>query len=445
MRRALTNQRAWLNPQYPLLVNNSWGSGMEIDDALARRMIRDSADLGLEMFHIDAGWFRGVGDWYPNPQKFPQGLTAIADDAHLHGLKFGIWTDWSQAALDADPGALNLRDPKVRSWTISDLPSDWKPEPFKGQTIDIGVPEAEAYAKREVSRIIREYKLDMLEHDGYLVADGCVRENHPHAPPDRLHISTSKDQGSYFVNSENSTDVSDHAVRAYYSIQSSMHARYPNLLLEICNDGGRMVDFGSAAHGDYFSITDTYTPLANRRAFYDASYLFPPAMLEAYVASWPGSNPLDGFRYMLRSGMMGWFTLMLDTATWSDAQRKAAKEEIQLYKDELRPFIRDADLYHISDRPDGIHWDGLEYFDRLRHKGVLYAFRGSIETEKEHIFHLQGLEPTMRYRLRFLEHGAFDRVADGQDLLEAGLTVSLAGPNSSELIFIDEIKPTSRP
>lgn len=41
-----------------------------------------------------------------------------------------------------------------------------------------------------------------------------------------------------------------------------------------------MIDFGSAAHGGYFSITDTYDPLSNRRACHDASHLLPPAMLE---------------------------------------------------------------------------------------------------------------------------------------------------------------------
>src|SRR5215468_2319915 len=33
-------------------------------------------------FHVDAGWCRAVGDWYPDPKKFPHGLTAIAEDAH---------------------------------------------------------------------------------------------------------------------------------------------------------------------------------------------------------------------------------------------------------------------------------------------------------------------------------------------------------------------------
>ena len=62
IRQVLNNPETWKNEKYPLLVNNSWGSGMQVDEALSLRMIRDSAELGLEMCHIDAGWFRAVGD-----------------------------------------------------------------------------------------------------------------------------------------------------------------------------------------------------------------------------------------------------------------------------------------------------------------------------------------------------------------------------------------------
>src|SRR5436190_9287270 len=37
--------------RYPLVVNNSWGSGMAVDETLARHMIDDSAALGVELFH----------------------------------------------------------------------------------------------------------------------------------------------------------------------------------------------------------------------------------------------------------------------------------------------------------------------------------------------------------------------------------------------------------
>jgi len=435
VRAVLGNPETWKNPNYPLVVNNSWGGGMAVNDEIARRMIADAAALGMDMFHMDAGWFRGVGDWYPNPQKFPHGLAVIADDAHQHGLKFGLWVDWTQAGLSTKPGALNVRDPKVRDWMVTDVPIDWQPEPFKGQTIDIGVPEAKQWAQHEVERIVNDYHLDMLEHDGYLVAHGCDRTDHPHAAPDPLNICIYKSWGAYWVDSSNSTDVSYHAVRAYYDIYSKLRKEHPGLLFEICADGGRMVDFGTAAHGDYFSITDSYDPLSNRRAFYDTSHVLPAAMLESYVEKWPTPR-IENFRYMLRSGMMGWLTIMMDTTAWSAEQHAEAKKEIDLYKKELRPLIRDADLYHISPRPDGVHWDGVEYWDSRRQRGVVYAFRGSEPEEGTHSFVLKGLDPSARYAISFNDHTSADGMVTGKELMETGLKVRLPDQNSSDLVFI---------
>ena len=438
VREVLTNQDAWKDPHYPLAVNNSWGGGMVVNEEIARRMIRDSADLGFEMFHIDAGWFRGVGDWYPDPKKFPHGLQPIADEIHARGLKFGLWADWAQAALGTAPNALNIHDPEARGWLTTDLPATWKPEEFKGQTIDIGAPKAKAWALRETDRIVTDYQLDMLEHDGYLVANGCDASDHPHAAPDPLNRCTYRDAGFVFSRSSNSTDVSYHAVRAYYDIQSNLHRKHPGLLLEVCNDGGRMIDFGSAAHGDYFSITDTYDPLSNRRAFYDASFVLPTAMLETYVERWPTART-ENFRYMLRSGMMGWLSIMIDTTSWDAQQHVAAKEEVEVYKSQLRPLIRDANLYHISERPDGVRWDGLEYFDARTRRGVVYAFRGSTETEAEHKFVLRGLDPASRYQLRFHDHSAGDQIINGHELMKTGFAVQLPSANSSEIIFLEEL------
>ena len=436
VREVLTNPATWKNYSYPYLVNNSWASGMAVSEMLAHRMIEDSVDLEFDMFHIDAGWFRGVGDWHPNPEKFPHGLEPIADDAHRRGLKFGLWVDWTQAALSAQPGALNLRDPSVRSWLVADVPDDWKPEAFKGQTIDIGLPAAKAWAEKEVNRIVDEYHLDMIEHDGYLVAQGCDRPDHPHAPPDPANTNIIKTSGAYFVHGPNSTDVSYHAVRAYYDIYANLRKSHPDLLFEICNDGGRMVDFGSASHGDYFSITDTYDPLSNRRAFYDTSFVLPAAMLETYVEKWPTPS-IENFRYMLRSGMMGWLTIMLDTTAWTGEQHAAAKQEFQVYKTKLRPFIRDASLFHISARPDGVRWDGMEYYDSHTGKGVVYAFRGSTEAESSHTFVLRGLDPSRTYQLHFQDHTNPDRSTAGKVLMSKGLRVSLGQPNNSELIFFE--------
>ena len=436
VRAVLGNPLTWKNPHYPLMVNNSWGSGMQVDEPLALRMIAESKELGLEMFHLDAGWFRGVGDWYPDDRKFPHGLAVIADEAHRQGLLFGIWVDWTQAALDTAPGALNVRDPAVRDWMVTDLAPDWKPEEFKGQTTDLGVPAARDYAARQVKRIVEDYHLDMLEHDGYLVAEACMRDDHPHAPLIPSTLRLNHDSGWDFPMASNSTDVSYHAVRAYYEIYERLRQEHPGLMFEICNDGGRMVDFGSAAHGDYFSITDSYDPLSNRRAFYDTSHVLPAAMLESYVEKWPTPR-LGNFLYMLRSGMMGWMTIMMDTTAWTPEQHEAARQAFALYKQRLRPLIRDARLYHVSNRPDGVYWDGMEYMDLARGQGVLFAFRGSNSDEAEHRFLLSGLEAEKRYRLHFQDGSARERVATGRELMRSGLVVHLGEPLSSELVFLE--------
>jgi hypothetical protein len=438
VREVLNNPHTLRDPTYPALVNNSWGSGMAVDESLAQRMMLESEQLGLEMFHLDAGWFRGVGDWQANPSKFPHGIASVADFAHQHGLKFGLWIDWTQAGVSAQPGALNVHDPAIRDWLIADPPSDWvNKEPFKGITIDIGLPAAKAWAARELERIVSDYRLDMLEHDGYLVAQGSSRSDHAAAPPEPATLRVFQDSGYLMAEGSNSTDVSYHATRAYYEIYRQLRTRHPDLLLEICNDGGRMVDFGSAAHGDYFSITDSYDPLSNRRAFYDASFVLPPAMLESYVERYPAPR-IETFRYVLRSGMLGWFSLMLDSSQWTAAQRAAAKQEFALYKTMLRPLIREADLYHVARRPDGVHWDGLEYFSARLKRGVLYAFRGSGE-QPAHRYRLAGLDRGHHYRLAFQDHSSADLNVSGEMLMQAGVDVRLPLPLSSELIFFQEV------
>ncbi|MET0226258.1 MAG: alpha-galactosidase [Dokdonella sp.] len=439
VRDVLNDPRSIRNPAYPLLTNNSWGSGMAIDAAQARRMIDDSQALGFEMFHLDAGWFRGVGDWHPDPQKFPQGLAAVSAYAHRKGLKFGLWTDWTQAGVGTQPGALAFDDPHVRGWLTTDPPPGWKPAAFKGITIDLGQPAAKAWASQEVDRIVRDFDLDMLEHDGYIVAQGCDRSDHPHATCDPHRTHRYVDEEFIWLDGPNSSDVSYHAARAYYAIHEKLKRDHPGLLLEICNDGGRMVDFGSAAHGDYFSIVDSYDPVSNRQAFYDASHVLPQAMLETYVKEWPTPS-LANFRYMLRSGMMGWFTLMLDTTRWSRAQREAARAELRMYKSTLRPLIRAADLYHVAPRADERGWDGIEYVDARRGEGVVYAFRGAQADASAHTFLLKGLRAEARYRVRFRDASAADFTRSGDDLMRDGVRVALPEVNSSELILLTALR-----
>ena len=97
-------------------------------------------------------------------------------------------------------------------------------------------------------------------------------------------------------------------------------------------------------------------------------------------------------------------------------------------------------MYHISPRPDGVHWDGIEYYDTQHQRALVYAFRGSTREEPTHTFPLYGLQPGRQYRLHFQDGSSADRTESSHDLVSNGLSMALSVPNSSELIFIDEIR-----
>jgi hypothetical protein len=409
------------DPNVPLLVSNTWGAQTDINASLVRAMTDDAAALGLEMIHVDAGWYRGVGDWVPDTAKFPDGLAPLADYAHSKRLKFGLWVGWTQGGIGkarpGEPSPLSVEDPAMRDWFAHDPPPHWKPEPFTGADICLGDPRAVAWCRNTLERLVSDYHLDLLEHDQRIIVDSCTRTDHLHT--------------------DSATDTAYQATRGYYQVYDGLRIRRPTLLLEDCVNGGHTVDYGILRRTHYVSITDTYDPLSNRRAFYDASYALPPSMCECYIANQPCKS-LDEFRAMLRSGMMGWCTVMCDTTHWTREQHEAAKRQFAIYKTWLRPLIAAGDLYHITDRPDGAGWDGMEYYHPQSGHGVVFAFRGTGD-DKESRFICKGLERDLRYKITFEDGTGQTAVRTGADLMTAGIEVRLNAPQTSELVYLERV------
>ncbi|HXE52216.1 MAG TPA: alpha-galactosidase [Tepidisphaeraceae bacterium] len=406
------------DPKYPLLVNNSWGTGMAVTDKLVRSMVDQSVDLGLEMVHIDAGWFRSTGDWRPSLDRFPHGLRPVSDYAHEKGLRFGLWVGWTQGGnqqpIDDPSKTLSVRDPSRVDWFPQDYPANWKPAEFSGATVCLADPSAESWCLNLLRKIVKDNRLELLEHDQRMIVERCSRTDHTHtASP---------------------ADVSFRACEAYYRIYDALRAENPNLLFEDCVNGGQMVDFGVIRRVHYISITDTYDPLSNRRAFYDASYLIPPAMCECYVAQHPGKTDAN-FLYMLRSGMMGWCTIMLDTTQWTPRQHALAKRQFELYKTRLRPMINSARLYHVSPRPDGVKWDGIEYCDQQASRAILFAFRGSTN-DARHTFQLRGLDPKRTYAIQSEDGNPTKARLTGEELMRDGIEINLSEPDASDIVYL---------
>ena len=87
--------------KFPYAMFDTWGYGENIDEATVMHAAQLAATAGAEVFILDFGWARGIGDWYPDPVKFPDGIKPISDYVHSLGMKFGLHIPFLEAAANS--------------------------------------------------------------------------------------------------------------------------------------------------------------------------------------------------------------------------------------------------------------------------------------------------------------------------------------------------------
>jgi len=145
--------------------------------------IRKMPSVGIEAYWMDAGWFvggwpYGVGNWDPDPKKFPHGLKPLGDAAHQKGLKFLLWFEPERVS----PGtAIEKQHPE---WVLH-FPKEGK----WGGRFNFGNSAARQWMTNLLSGHIDEWGIDILRNDNnicplpfWLAADAPdrpgVTENH---------------------------------------------------------------------------------------------------------------------------------------------------------------------------------------------------------------------------------------------------------------------------
>lgn len=420
----------------PLIVNNTWGVGFGINETKSKAMIDSCAALGMEMFHLDAGWYKEVGDWHADPSKFPDGMASLAAYAHRKSVKFGLWVGWAQGGdmKTYNGEMLSVFNPTQAPWFTQDSASDWTSQPYSGATVCLADSRAVNWCLGDLHRIVDIYGLDMLEHDQPVIPDhGCTRAYHPHTANDWV-------------------DCSRAACDGYYSVYDRLRQAHPGLWYEDCVNGGRLIDYGVAKRTHYYSVSDINDAIALRQVFYDASYPMPPSMLELYLDPNTDANRLlaateKGFVYMLRSCLLGWPTIQCDTTTWDTTKRKAAIREFGFFKTKLRPLIADGNIYHVLPRPslalsnsNDPGWDGIEYYDPATGKGALMVFR-PYSTVSRKTIKLKGLDPTKSYLVESADGGVSTQTLSGAVLMNTGIAVTIPVQNASDIVFLTATAP----
>lgn len=340
-------RREWLppspDPRVPLVQYDTWAALFErVDEANVLAEMRAARDLGVELFHLDAGWYPVIGEWQPDARRFPHGMRYLSDQAHAMGMKFGLWVAWTQVGptlLREHPEWLVRRDVD---------PAAYRFDGYTSLTLCLGNRPYREWVKRQLEGIVNEYGLDYLEFDGSMI-EACQRADHTHQVGDGEYSST----------------------LGLYEVLDWLRDRHTELIIEDCSNGGHMLDYGIARRTHLASLSDLNQPVDNRRSLYGATYPFPAQMCESYMSAAPGDPETSD-----RSSMMGAWSISDDVAHWSRERAESCRRDVAYYKDWVRPLLRKGRIEHLLNQAvAGATLEAVAYRDPRADSGLLFAFR----------------------------------------------------------------------
>lgn len=382
---------------FPYVSWDSWGYESGIDEATLRRNAEVAASIGVELFVVDLGWARGLGDWFADPSKFPSGLRALSDYVHSLGMKFGLHF----AFAEADPQSPVLQ--ANPDWTATGN------ERFHGGvSLCLAHRPTREWIVEQAIRMIDDYGVDWILQDGENMVKECTKTTHTHDPAD-----------SNYAN----------AVVGLNAAVAAIQAARPNVYWENCENGGNMMTFNMVKQYVTSITNDASGSLSARRAVYGATYPFPPRYAERYM---PGDEGLS--HYVTHSYRFGGnWALMNRLAELPADQLGFLKQQIARYKAQRNEISRGKVFHHVA--PGTNRTDAIQSYDPDTDSSIAVITRAE-SAGSQYTFRPKGLNPNERYTVYFeVDPSVYS--LPGTQLMTNGVRVQLRTPYSSEIVHIE--------
>ena len=408
-------------PFQPLVTYNTWFPyGTTIDQDLMTDEMGRAAAMGVELFVLDAGWYvgagangdhdfdSGLGTWIEDSARFPDGLSALAQNAHGADMKFGIWVEPERVELNKidRPGLANEQWLAKRDGSYG---SDTAAQ------ICLVHPGARKWVYDHLTALIDATHADYLKWDNNFWIN-CNRVGHGHGP----------DDGNFAH------------VQALYGILADLRARYPNLIIENVSGGGNRLDFGMLQFTDTAWMDDRTSPSGHvRHNLEGLTFAFPPAYLLSFVID-SESEPIrggDDLPFLLRSRMMGILGLTYRTVDFDDTLTQGIEAGIADYK-AIRDIVANADATLLSAQAPVAEdaWEVLQELAEGRASAVIMAYKGDARDGRI-VVRPRQLIPDATYDVRSLDAGPLGS-ATGADLMSDGIELNHAGGSRAHILIL---------
>ena len=323
----------WRDKVRPILINSWEAFYFDFDAPKLLGLADAAADLGMELFVLDDGWFgkrddstSSLGDWYPNEEKLKGTLKELAEKINAKGLKFGLWIEPEMTNKDSD---LYRAHP---DWLLAE----------QGKRI---CHSRNQYVLDFSKREVREYIGDMLEN---LLAE---------VPVSYIKWDLNRTFSEVFSNGndrEYQGKVCHKYVLGVYELYERLTSRFPHVLFESCASGGARFDPGMLYYAPQGWTSDDTDAIERLKIQYGTSMVYPVSCMGSHVSASPNhqTNRVTPIETRADVAYFGTFGYELDLLKLSEEEKAEVRRQIAFMK-EKRDLIQKGTFYRLKSPFEG--------------------------------------------------------------------------------------------
>ena len=323
----------WRDKVRPILINSWEAFYFDFDAPKLLGLADAAADLGMELFVLDDGWFgkrddstSSLGDWYPNEEKLKGTLKELAEKINAKGLKFGLWIEPEMTNKDSD---LYRAHP---DWLLAE----------QGKRICHSRTQYVLdFSKKEV----REYIGDMLEN---LLAE---------VPVSYIKWDMNRTFSEVFSNGndrEYQGKVCHKYILGVYELYERLTSRFPHVLFESCASGGARFDPGMLYYAPQGWTSDDTDAIERLKIQYGTSMVYPVSCMGSHVSASPNhqTNRVTPLETRADVAYFGTFGYELDLLKLDEEDKAEIRRQIAFMK-EKRDLIQKGTFYRLKSPFEG--------------------------------------------------------------------------------------------
>lgn len=388
---------AWAHRERPILINNWEATYFGFTHDKIVDIARVGAELGLELFVLDDGWFghrdsdnSSLGDWFEDRKKLPRGLKGLAQDINALGLQFGLWFEPEMISPDSE---LYRAHP---DWCLH-IPGRHRTQVRNQLVLDLSRREVCDAIIAQVSQILSSVNISYVKWD----------MNRPLT-----------EMGSAVQAATRQRETAHRYVLGVYYMMETITRRFPNVLFEGCAGGGSRFDPGILHYMPQIWTSDDSDAIERLKIQWGTSLCYPASVMGAHVSAVPNhqvgrQTPLSTRGNVAMSGIFGY---ELDLTKLSEAEKTEIKAQVAFCK-QHRHLVLDGAFHRLKSPFEGNETAWMLVSPDAGEALVMVCRVLGVPNPGVSVVRLQGLDPAAEYQV----DGPFSYRANGSVLMHAGL------------------------